>query len=286
MSSSLIKSYNVNFSSEKDKKTKRVIDSNQAVSERIKTLSELLEAVPEEDFADEFSEGLDAAQVDALLTDQDELVAEEARNEAAQKLIDDANEQAQQILNDANEQAQQILSDTNEQIKALEEEALKRGHEEGVEKGYAEGLAKASELERQAEEKSAALDEAYEAKVAELEPKFVEVLTDIYSHVLGIDLSGRSEVVLNLLRDAIRNVEGTKNFLVHVAKEDHEFVSANRDKLAEGLGTAATIEIIEDITLSPGSSFIETDGGIYDCSLGTELELLKKELRILSYTEK
>lgn len=276
----------MNFSSEKDKKTKRVIDSNQAVSERIKTLSELLEAVPEEDFADEFSEGLDAAQVDALLTDQDELVAEEARNEAAQKLIDDANEQAQQILNDANEQAQQILSDTNEQIKALEEEALKRGHEEGVEKGYAEGLAKASELERQAEEKSAALDEAYEAKVAELEPKFVEVLTDIYSHVLGIDLSGRSEVVLNLLRDAIRNVEGTKNFLVHVAKEDHEFVSANRDKLAEGLGTAATIEIIEDITLSPGSSFIETDGGIYDCSLGTELELLKKELRILSYTEK
>lgn len=276
----------MNFSSEKDKKTKRVIDSNQAVSERIKTLSELLEAVPEEDFADEFSEGLDAAQVDALLTDQDELAAEEARNEAAQKLIDDANEQAQQILNDANEQAQQILSDTNEQIKALEEEALKRGHEEGVEKGYAEGLAKASELERQAEEKSAALDEAYEAKVAELEPKFVEVLTDIYSHVLGIDLSGRNEVVLNLLRDAIRNVEGTKNFLVHVAKEDHEFVSANRDKLAEGLGTAATIEIIEDITLSPGSSFIETDGGIYDCSLGTELELLKKELRILSYTEK
>ena len=263
-----------------------MIDSNQAVSERIKTLSELLESVPEEDFADEFSEGLDAAQVDALLTDQDELAEEEARNEAAQKLIDDANEQAQQILNDANEQAQQILNDANDQIKALEEEALKRGHEEGVEKGYAEGLAKASELERQAEEKSAALDEAYEAKIAELEPKFVEVMTDIYSHVLGIDLSGRSEVVLNLLRDAIRNVEGTKNFLIHVAKEDHEFVNSNRDKLAEGLGTAATIEIIEDITLSPGSSFIETDGGIYDCSLGTELELLKKELRILSYTEK
>lgn len=286
MSSSLIKSYNVTYGAENEKKTKRVIDSNQAVSERIKTLSELLETVPEDDFADEFSEGLDAAQVDALLTDQDELAAEEAKNEAAKKLIDDANEQAEQIIGDANEQAQQIINDANDQIKALEEEARKKGHEEGVEKGYAEGLARAEEIERQAEEKSAALDAAYEAKVAELEPKFVEVLTDVYSHVLGIDLSGRSEVVLNLLKDAIRNVEGTKNFLIHVSKEDHEFVNSNRDTLAEGLGTTATIEIIEDITLSPGSSFIETDGGIYDCSLGTELELLKKELRILSYTEK
>ena len=274
------------YATEKEKKTKRVIDSNQAVSERIKTLSELLEAVPEDDFADEFSEGLDAAQVDALLTDQDELAAEEAKSEAVQKLIDEANEQAEQILNDANEQAQQILNDANEQAAKIMEEAKVEGRREGEEKGYDEGLKRAAELERQVEAKSAALDAEYEAKVAELEPKFVEVLTDIYSHVLGIDLSGRSEVVLNLLKDAIRNVEGTKSFLVHVSREDHEFVTANRDKLTEGLGTSATVEIIEDITLSPGNSFVETDGGIYDCGLGTELELLNKELRILSYTEK
>ena len=89
--------------------------------------------------------------------------------------------------------------------------------------------------------------------------------------------------MLYLLKNAIRNIEGAKNFLVHVSKEDHEYVSENRDELLAGLGGSATIEVIEDMTLAAGSSFVETDGGIYDCSLGTELELLKKELRILSY---
>ena len=283
MSSTLIKSYTVNYAQEKEKNGKRVIDSNLAVSERIKELSELLEQVPEEDFADEFTEGLDAEQVDALLTDQEELAEERERNEAVQKLVDDANEQAQQIIADANAEAERIIADAKTQSEGIFEEARAKGEAEGNEKGYAEGLERAAEKEREVEAKAVALDEQYEQKVAELEPKFVEILTGIYSHVLGIDLSGRSDVVLHLLQDAIRNTEGSKNFLVHVSGEDHEYVNENKDELIAGLGTSATVEVINDVTLSAGNCFVETDGGIFDCSLGTELELLKKELKILSY---
>ena len=283
MSSTLIKSYTVNYAQEKEKNGKRVIDSNLAVSERIKELSELLEQVPEEDFADEFTEGLDAEQVDALLTDQEELAEERERNEAVQKLVDDANEQAQQIIADANAEAERIIADAKTQSEGIFEEARAKGEAEGNEKGYAEGLERAAEKEREVEAKAVALDEQYEQKVAELEPKFVEILTGIYSHVLGIDLSGRSDVVLHLLQDAIRNTEGSKNFLVHVSGEDHEYVNENKDELIAGLGASATVEVINDVTLSAGNCFVETDGGIFDCSLGTELELLKKELKILSY---
>ena len=284
MSSTLIKSYTVNYAEEKEKKGKRIIDSNNAVSERIKELSELLEQVPEEDFADEFTEGLDAEQVDALLTDQEELAQENARNEAVQKLVDDANEQAEQIIADANGQAQQIIADAEAQSEAIYAEARAKGEAEGEEKGYAEGLERAAVKEREAEEKAAALEAQYEAKIAELEPKFIDVLTGIYSHVFGIDLTGRSDVVLHLLQNAIRNVEGSKNFLVHVSAEDHEYVNENKDELTAGLGESASVEIINDVTLSAGNCFVETDSGIYDCSIGTELELLKKELRILSYS--
>ena len=284
MSSALIKSYTVNYAEEKEKKGKRIIDSNNAVSERIKELSELLEQVPEEDFADEFTEGLDAEQVDALLTDQEELAQENARNEAVQKLVDDANEQAEQIIADANEQAQRIIADAEAQSEAIYAEARAKGEAEGEEKGYAEGLERAAVKEREAEEKAAALDAQYEAKIAELEPKFIDVLTGIYSHVFGIDLTGRNDVVLHLLQNAIRNVEGSKNFLVHVSAEDHEYVNENKDELTAGLGESASVEIINDVTLSAGNCFVETDSGIYDCSIGTELELLKKELRVLSYS--
>lgn len=283
MSSSLIKSYTVAYKNDRDKKEKRVIDSNQAVSERIKELSEILENTPEEDFADDFNEGLNAEQVDALLADQDEVAEQNRKAEEIQKIVDDASEQARQIIDDANAQAAQIIEKANAEAEQVLEDAKAKGEALGNEKGYAEGLERAAEVERQAQEKADALDRQYEEKIAELEPVFVDKLTAIYSHVFGIDLSGRNDVVLYLLKDAIRNVEGTKNYLVHVSKDDYEYVSTNREELTAGLSGSATVEIVEDMTLSEGSAFVETDGGIYDCSIGTEMELLAKELKILSY---
>ncbi len=282
----MIKSYSVKFAGENDRKEKRIIDSNQAVSDRIKELSEMLETQPEEEFVDEFTEGLDAEQVDALLTDPDELAAQKEAEEAeaAAQLLANANEEAERIIADANEQAQKIIDDANEQAAGVLEDARARGETEGNEKGYAEGLERAAEKEREAEEKAAAYAAEFEEKMAELEPRMVETLCGIYSHVLGIDLSGRSDVVLYLLRDTIRNIDSTKNYLVHVSKEDHEYVVANKEELAAGLGSSVVIEIIEDVTLAEGNCFIETEGGIFDCSLGTELELLAKELKALSYS--
>lgn len=285
MSSTLIKSYNVKYPAQNEKKNKRIIDSNQAVSERIKELSEMLEKTEEDDFVEDFNEGLDAEQVDALLSDPDDIPpADERASEEAQKLLESANEEAERIVADANDQAERIIAEANEKAQIILEEARARGEEEGSQKGYEEGLARAKELEEAAEEKAAALEADYNDKVEELEPKMVEALTDIYSHVLGIDLSGRSEVVLYLLKDTIRNIDSAKNYLIHVSKEDHEYVSDNRDELTAGLGASALVEIIEDVTLAEGNCFIETDGGIFDCSLGTEMELLKKELRVLSYS--
>ncbi|MCR5302068.1 MAG: hypothetical protein K6E49_06470 [Lachnospiraceae bacterium] len=284
MSSTLIKSYSVNYaSSEEKKKQKRIIDSNQAVSERIKALSEMLENVPEDEFAEEFSEGLDAEQVDALLTDQDELAAQKARDEEVQKLIEEANAEAERIISEAGAEADRLIEEANAKAGAVLEEARARGEAEGNEKGYAEGLERAAAVEEEARQKAAALEAEYEEMKEALEPKLVETLTGIYSHVFGTDLSGRSDVILYLLKDTIRNVDTAKTYLVHVSRDDSEYVNANKEELTEGIGSSAAVEIIEDVTLSEGNCFIETDGGIFDCSLGTELELLKKELKILSY---
>lgn len=285
MSSTLIKSYSVNYAAQKEKKEKRVIDSNQAVSDRIKELSERLERSEVEVSPDDFNEGLDVEQIDALLSDPDDIPPEVAAgSEQAKKMVEEAEEEAQRIIDDAGAQAEKIIADANEQAASVLEEARAKGLEEGNSKGYEEGLERAKEIELLAEQKAEAMDEQYEERMAQLEPRMVETLTGIYSHVFGADLSGRNDVVLYLLRDAIRNAEGEKNFLVHVSKDDHEYVVANKEELAAGLGTSATLEIIEDMTLSAGSCFVETDGGIFDCSLGTELELLAKELRLLSYS--
>ena len=71
--------------------------------------------------------------------------------------------------------------------------------------------------------------------------------------------------------------------MIHVSKEDFGYVTMQKKDLLEGIPGSDTIEIIEDMTLTPNECMIETDGGIFDCSLGTQLQGLMKELKLLSY---
>ena len=78
-------------------------------------------------------------------------------------------------------------------------------------------------------------------------------------------------------------IEDSRNFLVHVSKEDYEGVIASREYIRSEAGAGVTVEIVEDVTLSRSQCFIETENGIYDCSLDTQLSELGRKLRLLSY---
>ncbi len=52
---------------------------------------------------------------------------------------------------------------------------------------------------------------------------------------------------------------------------------------AESVAGNATVEIIEDISLRKNECLIETEGGIFDCGLGTQLSELSRKLKLLSY---
>ena len=45
----------------------------------------------------------------------------------------------------------------------------------------------------------------------------------------------------------------------------------------------STVEIVEDMTLGKGECMIETESGIFDCGLGTQLSELRQKLKLLSY---
>lgn len=280
--SSLIKANYVKYG----KSDKRVIDSNQAVIDRLQLLNTILESeYSEDDFADEFVEGIDAQAVDALLVDNEQ---EEEVKVIAKEQIDgmlaDAQGQADDIIASANDEAARIIEAARQEAQALKEQGYNEGFEKGSEAGYQEGAAKTAQMEEELNAQMLALNEQYEQMVSELEPTFVKLLTDIYSHVFTIDLSDKTGVVLHLLRNAIRNVETTTGYFVHVSNEDYEYVAAHKQELSTGLASTCVVEIIEDVSLKEGECFIEADSGIFDCSLDIELNNLKKELMLLSYT--
>lgn len=281
---------------------KMVIDNDEIIRSRIAFLEEQMvkerheEAA--EDFADGFSTGLDAEQVEALTADDGEeeaevssvIKAERPQPESADALSV-VSSQAQEMLASARKEAENIKSQALTEAQ-LEIENLRQSvMEEAKTQGYNEGYNQATEqIERQKEklaQEHRLLEEEYQQLVNELEPKFIETLTDIYEKVFQVDLKKEHDIIVHLISSTMHKIEGNSNYLIHVSKEDYPYVNLKKNELiSSAFSRNASVEIVEDMTLGPNDCIIETDTGVFDCGLGTQLEELAQKLRLLSYTKK
>lgn len=245
-----------------------------------------------------FNEGIDEnGNGNVIKAPQD---AQEALEEA-QAQIDEMMQQAQAEIEQMRSQAQFEINSAREQAEAQGyekgyQEGMTKGHEEGYRDGQQEGVIegraegqhsfddKMAELERMYQEKQEAILEQYNQKVSELEPRFVSTLTAIYEHIFNIDLKKNQDIIVHLIGNTMRNIEGDSGYLIHVSKEDYPYVSIQKKDMLQGCGIALeNVEIIEDATLSRNECMIETGSGVFDCSLGTELAALNEQLQLLAF---
>lgn len=283
---SIYKSYCVAVTEE----DKCVIDSNGRVAERIEEFHarqrELESSRVSEDGEDDFVSGLEVGEADAQAgaeTGEDGAPIIKAASAQAPDL-DAVREEAEQILEDARMQAEQIKEDAKAEMDSLRRQTLDRAEKNGYDDGYQRGLAEADEMKQKLGEERQRLEEEYSRMIDELEPKFIETITEVYSHLFQTDLSDNRDILVHLVDSALRKVESSRTFLVHVSSEDYPYVNMQKQALAEGpVGGKGILEIVEDIALSKGDCLIETDGGIFDCGIGTQLEELTKKLRVLSF---
>ena len=201
--------------------------------------------------------------------------------------IDKANEEAAMIIEKAQIEASEIIENARARAQAdadgIYAEANERGYNEGSERARAEYEEKKAQLAEREKQLEAQYAESFES----IETELVDTITDIYEYIFNIDLSGERGILLHLIEGAMRKIEGTKSFFVHVSAEDAAYVTMQK-KVLEAAATHpdSIVEVIEDISLSKNQCFIETDGGIFDCGLDTELTELSNKLKVLSYEKK
>lgn len=269
----------------------RIINSNEIVAKKLEEIAQFVEKDVSGETSDLFSAGIPAAEVAVLLDESDEGVyfpAEKTETEeehSGHKAdIQMTNKVASDILAQANAEAEQILADARREA----EELKKAASREGSAQGYAEGKKQADELmQRQSVEfaqRKKELEDDYRLKVEELEPQLMDVLTGIYEHILGVDLSEHRDIVVHLVNTTLFKLEGVKKFLLHVSKEDYPYASMQKKEMVAGTGISVeNVEVVEDFSMKKGQCIIETDGGIFDCGFQTQMEQLRKELKLLSY---
>lgn len=277
-----------------DQSEARIIDSNELANRKIEAFQEqemkrqraqMLQEEPSYDTAegDDFIPGIDMEQLSQLTEDQSMLESvpdPQFDMEAMQAEIDlklqQAQEQADTIVNNAHAQAQEIM-----------QMAQQQGHQEGYDAGYQEGVAAAQALQADYEQQKEDLEKQYQQIVDELEPEMVDILTQIYEHVFNIELREDKGIILHLLKTTLSRIEPGNDLIVHISSDDYDDIMEQKEELDACITSPnTTMEIIEDPLLKENECMIESDSGVFDCSLGVELSEITRKLKLLSFDRK
>ena len=204
----------------------------------------------------------------------------------AETLVNDARAEAERIISEARADAEQIVAEARDNAQAVSDDARNKGYQAGYSEGSERASQEINNMREALDNEKKELEDLYQKKFNEMEPELVETITDVYEHIFKTDLKMHKTIAGHLVASALRNIEGTKSFLIHISKDNFDYVNSRKNMLEEAVRVpGSVIEIMEDISLPPNSCMIETDGGIFDCSLGTELSELSTKLRLLSYSK-
>ena len=276
---------------------KCVIDSNSRLERRIEELEELRRARMNvqtgygeegEDGEAEFVSGLGGEELDALLADQGagaagSIIKAGAPQEKGPDL-EEVKAQVQAMLDDAQAQIDEMRAAAEQEIERQRRQAVEEGNRQGYEVGHQQGMAELDDIRQALLDERRQMQEEFDRMIENLEPRFIDTITEVYSHIFGIELAENRDILVHLIDATLRQVESSKTFIVHVSQEDYPFVNMQKQELTEtATAGKGIVEIIEDIALGQGACLIETDGGIFDCGIDTQLQALNNKLRVLSF---
>lgn len=233
---------------------------------------------------------------------QSEKILAEAfqRSKEADAKLKEADFQTKMLIQETQNECEEIIAETRsraeEEAKQTLEDARKEGHEKGYGEGYTDGVNQGridGEKAVRDEMKQAIFDANAKAEktlrdaknqTAEYftrsEDEIVKVVMLAIEKILPQHFLDVPQVVLPVVRDAIKFVRDQKEIKIHVEPESYDLILMARSEFQSMLTDgAAILEIISDEALKPGDCLIETPNGGVDARLATQIELMKDALK-------
>ncbi len=292
--SNLIKSGFVAFSQDKT----MVIDANnnkiikgieEAIQEAAATQEDasmedvLAEAMIEDAQLDDFDE---EPSVNLLIAKADNASnRQQAAQESAQQIINQAKMDAQQIVNQAHDEAEQMRAsayDDAEQVKnAARSDGYEAGYQEGLEAVAGEYQAKEQALEETLHDHQIMIEKEKEEFVAMMEQQMVEWLCQMVPKVTGVMVDGQRDTLLYMVNEAVKNLDDCKHFVIRVSEADYSWLFDCKERIYGARNPNIDMELFADAKLAEKQCLIETENGVVNLSLDVQLDNLNRALRLM-----
>lgn len=241
-----------------------VINSNQKSEEILQEL--LRKQSADEQVPEGFSEGMDAPVID---------------QESLNRMLEDARREADTILNLAQQKANSVVNDANQRAISIYEEQKQAGYDEGMKQAENRQKQLQKELENAYIQKEQELTDSLRKREENLEKDLIDVITQVFNKVFHIQFDDKKEILLFLVDHTLHHVEKSKSFRIRVSEDTRSYLEQQIDSLREQVGTEAELAFVTDMTMQDSECIIETDSGVFDCSIEVELSNLIKDIKSL-----
>ncbi len=258
--------------------------------------SKVEDAAAEEVEPSEVKTSAPAVDEEAVNTILSEIAAKEQR--AIQKLKD-AETEANILKQKAENERQEMLDKAKIEIEKAKadlekakadavkqgredgrKEGLKKGREDGVKAVKKELADKIKDTNQKAQKTLQDAKEATAEYFIRAEEDIAKIVMLAIEKILPQHFLDVPQVVLPVVRQAIKQVRDQKEIKIHVAPDNYDIVLMAKAEFQSMLtdGTAV-LEVISDDVLSVGDCVIETPNGGVDARLLTQIELMKNAIQ-------
>lgn len=209
-------------------------------------------------------------------------VSEEKISAMLEEELLNAQNDAGRILEDAREQAAMLIRSASEEIDGERQRAREEGYQEGYAAGEIDAREKYDELQMQLNETMLLNQQEYQKMIAEIEPRYGEILIGLLQKITGVMVEQHQDIILYLIRNAIDNLDKSTHYTIRYSTEDAPLIDSKRSELRAQLGEECVIEFLEEKSLKHNECMIETDSQMVDCGLSTQLESLTEAIKMLA----
>ena len=292
MSSNMIKAYSIAYDTQKIKTLDMELRENE-LEERVRNIISSKVVVSEQKEPGEFIPGLfaeDLGEIETLeeviptpvFTEQDiEEMKNSLREEIMSEMTPILDRKGEEIVANAKVQADALIEAAKRDAEVAKESILKMASAQGYEEGLKHAKAEEERTLADLETRRLELEREYEAKIAELEPAFADILVELVKKVTNVAYDNHKEILVYLLETGLGFTQKDTYFDVILSEADYTKYASLFPKIKEHYKEKYTLEFKKSADLPDGSCKLENENRVIDCGLGVRLNGLLEELSLL-----
>lgn len=200
----------------------------------------------------------------------------------ADSIIADAKKQAEAILSQAKNQAESTVAGAAQQAEASKEQIVGEARQKGYEEGYANGQER---ITTEMEDLIYNIDNfakcRFEMKnriIKSIHTDILDLVLSISEKICKVQLSQNKEVLENLVKEAISLLKEKESVTIIVNPEMAQKIYAISDNLKNSIHNLEHIKIVEDTSVSPDGTIVESVGSRIDARVSAQIEQISHKL--------